>query len=317
MIAALGKASGESASNLAGRTGDEDFHVRNLAIRARRGLEETDKSALLLARPSGGNQNRPMHASAVQHNRIAPHARTAVAALVVDECDRDMARVSIPHPEVHFVVRFGPSTRRGLDAHALGVRQTVHRKIIRRGQRAVTARLHLGASEAVLGVPASAIAGRIVALEDLWGDAATRPLFDRLAAARGTVDAAEILEAAINERLAMADEGLARSQLALDAADRLTRATVNAVAVDLGVSERHLRRVFREAVGVSPKAFAKITRFRRALRAAREDGHASWANIAATAGYYDQAHLIAEFRAIAGVTPRALLGELRANPSLV
>jgi AraC-like DNA-binding protein len=91
---------------------------------------------------------------------------------------------------------------------------------------------------------------------------------------------------------------------------------VNAVAADLGVSERHLRRVFREAVGVSPKAFTKLTRFHRALRAAREDGGANWASIAADAGYYDQAHLIAEFRAIAGAPPRAFLNELRAASSL-
>ena len=259
-----------------------------------------------------------MHASAVHRNRIAPSASTAsaVAALFVYECDRDAPRVAIPRPEIHLVVRFGPSARSGLDVHAFGVRQRVHRKLIRSGQRTVTARLHLGAPEAVLGVPASAIAGRIVALEDLWGDAATRRLCDRLADARDTVDAAAILESAIAERLAIADGRRARAQLALDAADRLTSANVNAVAVDLGVSERHLRRVFRETVGVSPKAFAKLARFHRALRAAREDGHASWASIAAAAGYYDQAHLIAEFRAIAGVTPRALLGELRAAPSL-
>jgi AraC-like DNA-binding protein len=91
---------------------------------------------------------------------------------------------------------------------------------------------------------------------------------------------------------------------------------VNAFAVDLGVSERHLRRVFRETVGVSPKAFAKLMRFDCALRAAHEDSHASWASIAAAAGYYDQEQFIAEFRAIAGVTPRALLGELRAAPSV-
>jgi AraC-like DNA-binding protein len=82
------------------------------------------------------------------------------------------------------------------------------------------------------------------------------------------------------------------------------------VANDLGVSERHLRRVFRETVGVSPKAFAKITRFRRAVCAARDDAYPRWASIAVATGYYDQAHLIAEFRAIAGVTPRTLLREL-------
>jgi AraC-like DNA-binding protein len=263
------------------------------------------------------SQNRLVHASAFHHNRLAPSASTAsaVAALFVDECDRDMPRVSMPRAEIQLVVRFGPSARSGLDVHAFGVRQRVHRKLIRSGQRTVTARLHLGAPEAVLGVSASAMAGRIVALEDLWGDAAARRLFDRLADARDTVDAAAILESAIAERLVIADGRRARAQLALDAADRLASASVKAVAVDLGVSERHLRRVFRETVGVSPKAFAKLARFRRALRAAREEGHASWASIAAAAGYYDQAHLIAEFRAIAGVTPRALLGELRGPAS--
>jgi AraC-like DNA-binding protein len=186
----------------------------------------------------------------------------------------------------------------------------VHRKVIRSG-RALTARLRLGAPAAVLGVPASAIAGRIVALEDLWGDAATKRLCARLADARDAIDAAAILEGAIAERLATAIGSHARTQIALAAADKLTGASVNTVAVELGVSERHLRRVFRETVGVSPKAFASLTRFHRALRAARENAHANWATIASAAGYYDQAHLIAEFRAIADATPRALLRELR------
>jgi len=259
-----------------------------------------------------------MHASAAHRNRIAPSASTAsaVAALFVHECDRDVRGVSIPRPEIHLVARFGPSARNGLDVHAFGPRQRVHRKVLRSGQRAVTARLHLGAAEAVLGVTAPAMAGRIVALEELWGEAAARRLFERLADARTTVDAAAILESAIAERLTIADGRRARAQLAIAAADRLTSANVSAVAGDLGVSERHLRRVFREAVGVSPKAFAKLTRFHRALRAAREEGDAGWASVATAAGYYDQAHLIAEFRAIAGVTPRALLRELRAAPSI-
>jgi AraC-like DNA-binding protein len=259
-----------------------------------------------------------MHASAVHRDRRAapPPTASAVSGLFVYDCDRDRPGVSIPRPEVQLVVRFGPSTRGGLDAHAFGVRQRVHRKAFRGGQRTVIARLQLGASGVVLGVPASALAGHIVALEDLWGDVATQRLYARLADARDTAGAAAIVESAIAERLATADGRDARAQLALAAADRLTSATVNAVAVDLGVSERHLRRVFHETVGMSPKAFAKLRRFHRALTAASESASASWASIAAEAGYYDQAHLIGEFRALAGVTPRALLGELRAAPSL-
>ncbi len=70
--------------------------------------------------------------------------------------------------------------------------------------------------------------------------------------------------------------------------------------------------MFRDTLGVGPKAFSQLTRFRRALRAARQPDRANWASVAATAGYYDQAHLITEFRAIAGVTPQGLLGEHRA-----
>lgn len=237
--------------------------------------------------------------------------------LFVKEVDRDMRGVVIPRPEVHLVVRFGPTAHGGLDVHALGGLQGVRRKVFRSGQRVAMARLRLGAAEAVLGVPDSALVGRIVALEELWGALETRRLLDQLAAAPDTLAAAAILEGAITKRSRAAGRQRTQTQLVLDAADRLASANVNAVASELGVSERHLRRVFRETLGVSPKTFAKVTRFRRAVRAAREEAHASWATIAAAVGYYDQAHLISEFRAIAGVTPRALLGELRAAQSIV
>jgi len=259
-----------------------------------------------------------MHASVAPSSRIAPSAASAsvLRGLFVYECERDTPGVAIPRPETTLVVRFGPLARNGLDVHAFGARERAHRKLIRRGQRAIAARLRLGAHEAVLGVPAAAIAGRIVALEDLWGGAETRRLCERLAAARSTPDAAQIFEGAIAERVAASGALGGRANLVLQAAARLTHANVNAVAAGLGVSERHLRRAFREALGVSPKAFAKLTRFHRALGTARAGAHGGWAAIAASAGYYDQAHLIAEFRTITGVTPRELLDELGASPWL-
>ncbi|HXU60575.1 MAG TPA: helix-turn-helix domain-containing protein [Polyangia bacterium] len=256
-----------------------------------------------------------MNAAGLRHRRIAP-TTSAVAALFVDERDRDVPGVALPRPEIHIVARFGTSAPGGLDIHAMGVRQRVHRKVLHRGQRAVTARLRLDVTEAILGVPASALTGRIVALQDLWGDAAARRLLQRLADAPDLVAAAAALESALAERRTAGRVARPGARLALVAADRLSNASVNAVAGDLGVSDRHLRRVFREALGLSPKTFARLARFRRALRAARAADGAGWAGIAASTGYYDQAHLIAEFRAIAGVTPQALVDELRLAPSL-
>lgn len=261
-----------------------------------------------------------MPSATVDDLPIAPHADAAavVTGLFVYDVERETPRVSIPHPESHLVVRFGPSIPNQLDVYAFGAQERARRKRIGAGHRIVMARLHLGAHERVLGVPASAIAGRYVELRELWGGEATRLLCAQLAAARTTLAAAQVLERAIAERSASASQGHRAPPLALalEAATRLGSGNVNEVADDLGVSERHLRRVFRESVGVSPKAFAKLTRFHRALRAARKHPHAGWASIASAAGYYDQAHLIADFRAIAGATPQVLLGELGVAPTV-
>src|SRR6185437_6198476 len=76
---------------------------------------------------------------------------------------------------------FGSGRRpEALDVHALGMQQKVRRKFIRTGQRAVTARLHLGASKAVLRVPASAIAEHL-AIADAHARCALTPLTLRAA----------------------------------------------------------------------------------------------------------------------------------------
>jgi AraC-like DNA-binding protein len=260
-----------------------------------------------------------MPGSVVRQIRVhpSPSVARAVEALIAYEIAGDVPLVAIPDPEIDLVFRFGPAAGGGLDAHAFGARAEVHRKTPRGVVRTVTARIRLGATEAILGVPAGEIAGRIVALVDLWGPAATRETFDRLAKAESALESTKIVDSVLAERVMKASRATpAVSSLVLDAAGKLGDARVNAVADELGVSERHLRRVFLERTGLRPKTFAKLVRFRRAIDAARGERAAGWAEIAVTAGYYDQAHLIAEFRAIAGTTPRALLAELRTVPSL-
>lgn len=240
-----------------------------------------------------------------------------VSTVVARDCDRDGIGLSLPRAEVRIAVRFRPQAAGVLDVHAFGVRQSVHRKPVRRGQRVMIARLQLGASAAVLGVPASELTGQLVPLEDLWGAAATERLRAQLESASSNVERMQALSGAIAERAATRAEPGGSRRLAHAAALQLESRTVAEVARELGVSERHLRRVFHQTVGLSPKAFARLKRFGRAIDLAHAEAEPGWGGIAAAAGYYDQAHLISDFRALSGVTPRALLDELRAGPLLV
>lgn len=80
---------------------------------------------------------------------------------------------------------------------------------------------------------------------------------------------------------------------------------VDAVASEVGLTRQHLARKFLQYVGLTPKQFARVARFRRLLAAVRSRQQVDWAAEAVSHGYYDQSHLIAEFRALAGVTPNA------------
>lgn len=84
------------------------------------------------------------------------------------------------------------------------------------------------------------------------------------------------------------------------------RLALKSLSRDLGVSREHLIRRFREQVGLTPKAFANILRFDRALKLARR-AKESWAEIAIDCGYYDQAHLVRDFQRYAGRAPTSLL----------
>jgi AraC-like DNA-binding protein len=274
-------------------------------------LEKTDRSHIVRA-TANAVYNVPMHIEAIHRgqarsNTLVP---SIVDAMFADECLMDGLRVAIPRPEVHVVVRFGPSASRGLDIHVLGARQRVTRKVIRKGQWTILARLQLGKASAVLGAPPSTFNGRVVPVEEVWSAAETQNLYDDLATAKKAADAAMILERAIAARLSPDDLTSGRSLLVGEAAKKLLNASVSEVASDLRISERHLRRVFLETVGMSPKTFARLMRFSRATDLARESSHASWASIAAAAGYYDQAHLIEDFHVFAGATPEAFRREL-------
>ncbi|MEU7630096.1 helix-turn-helix domain-containing protein [Nocardia sp. NPDC049220] len=194
----------------------------------------------------------------------------------------------------------------------------------------VRLRLAPGAIRSLLGVPAALLTDRVVRLEDLPGPAA---------------DLATVLIAVAPDEVLPYLEGVLPHRITDDAVQRAERSLlgsavaaittdpalpVPALAARLSVSERQLRNLFTNGIGVSPKHFARIDRVRRVLSHAGDSSSAdstgtadyykrstvripriSLAQLATDNGYYDQSHLSADFRTLMGVPPsRFFRGQL-------
>jgi AraC-like DNA-binding protein len=78
---------------------------------------------------------------------------------------------------------------------------------------------------------------------------------------------------------------------------------IPAIARSAGISDRGLVRKFRQLIGISPKSYSRIVRFQRVLRSFESDPLIEVPDVAIKYGYYDQSHLINDFRQYAGLTP--------------
>jgi AraC-like DNA-binding protein len=72
------------------------------------------------------------------------------------------------------------------------------------------------------------------------------------------------------------------------------------------MSIRNYERRFVEDMGISPKLFARLGRFQMALDIKRASG-SSWLDVAHELGYFDQMHLVKDFRAFGGDAPSRLV----------
>lgn len=88
--------------------------------------------------------------------------------------------------------------------------------------------------------------------------------------------------------------------------------SVRSMARDLGVSVRTLQLQFAQAVGLSPKEYARIRRLQATLHLL-DNGATALAEAAQRAGFSDQAHATRELRTLAGLTPARLRQALAAE----
>jgi len=84
-------------------------------------------------------------------------------------------------------------------------------------------------------------------------------------------------------------------------------APISRIADEVGWSRRHLIARFRQQVGLTPKIGARLVRLDAVWRHIEKRGPLDWGQVAADAGYADQAHLIRDFRQFTGTTPAEFL----------
>jgi len=176
--------------------------------------------------------------------------------------------------------------------------------------------LQPGAAATLFGVPARDLVDLAVPLHELWPRAADE-LIERLAGQSGTPAKAQVLLQGL-ARHAPGPEVQAR-QLAARALRALRagagRRSPRELAATLGVGERRLQQIFHDQVGLTPKAASRLARLHGLLRALRHPGAPAWAELAPDLGFYDQAHLANEFRALCGLTPGQFMARSAAGNS--
>jgi AraC-like DNA-binding protein len=215
---------------------------------------------------------------------VPAELRSWVAGIDVAAAVGEVA-VDVPDHAVTLVVRAAPGV--GREVVLMGPRTRAAYHVSEPGPSCVRIRVRPGRAKALLGRSVRDLADRVVPVGALPGLE-----LDHLAD-----DPVGALATALRGRSVDGD-------LVMAAADLLTDANVAATARRLHISERRLRTLFADGVGLSPKHFARIGRVRSVLTAAPD---LRWADVAAAAGYYDQSHMTAEFRSVMGVPPGAYL----------
>jgi AraC-like DNA-binding protein len=176
-----------------------------------------------------------------------------------------------------------------------------------------------GGAFAFLEEPMGELANQHVALEELWGLDGLDLRVQLLEAASPRARFA-VAERYLWQRLARASAPHPAVRFALAAIERAPEASrVGMLAAEVGLSGRRFGQLFEREVGLTPKAYCRVRRLQRVLNSVfgQPPHQVDWARVAIEGGYYDQAHFIHEFRALAGMRPSDYLVNADRHPNHV
>jgi AraC-like DNA-binding protein len=162
-------------------------------------------------------------------------------------------------------------------------------------------RLRAGGAWPFLGIPLREFSDQVIELESVLGGEIS-DLRDRIGEAKSDDARFDLVEGWLRMRRRLPPTPAVR--YALDVIQRgADSSRIGRMADEIGISHKHLLREFDRCVGLTPKVFARLCAFQRVIQSVGQKSAVDWAGMAASCGYYDQAHLIREFRSFSGLTP--------------
>jgi AraC-like DNA-binding protein len=212
---------------------------------------------------------------------------------------------TLPHPSFQLVFENGKAT-------VSGVFQGKFSRVLEGASHVFGVKFRPGAFRAFLKKPALSLTNRTIAAKHIFGKE-VNDLAEVVKRCDGETEMAETATVFLRARLPEKDETIA---LAGEIVRRVLRQreikTVEDLAAQTGIQKRSLQRIFREQVGVNPKWVIRRYRLHELAEQIQSGAKLDWAQLALELGYFDQAHLINDFKKIVGCTPmeyRRQLGE--------
>jgi len=167
----------------------------------------------------------------------------------------------------------------------------------------------LGMGYSFCPIPATELTDRSLPLDELLLGESER-ITERMVLARTFQERVRIFERFMEERMSLLQE-IPDNLLSIIATIYRNAGYLAGEALESYpcYSERHVRRLFEKYVGITPILLKSIIRHQKTLRALNVEPKQDMAGLAFQQGYYDQSHLIREFKRFQGCTPTQFISE--------
>jgi AraC-like DNA-binding protein len=167
-------------------------------------------------------------------------------------------------------------------------------------------RFRPGGAHAFLHFPVSEMTNHVVECEQLFG-ALLRQLREQLLETPRFDQRIRLIENFMLKRIDPATEDPLIAYALREIHQHDGQKMIYQLSREVGYSHKHLISRFRAAVGVSPKRLCRILRFQSVIHRIKNQTQVRWADVAQQCNYYDQAHLIHEFRHFSDANPSGYL----------